>query len=214
MRSIARMRLLALVVALAVAATPAAAVARTRLNPFASSLGFEPERPRVVDADHPLFGRLIVEDVQEMPSRIGSVFAPISSELEFNAELRATFESAHMLAASPGEAQARLRIIWRQLDQPYHIGLSSHATVTVNYELSRIDSGEIIFSREIVTEAAFRGGNATIRARETARAAITANIASAALCIDRTAMQQAPQDCALRPVGSFSAPITVPVFHR
>ena len=208
------MRPIVLVVALAVASTPVAAFSRIPLDPFAGSLGFEPERPRAVGSDHPLFGRLIVEDVQSMPSRIGSVFNPVSSEREFNAALRATFESANMLASSPDQAQARLRITWRRFDSPMHIGLTSRATVAVNYELSRIDDGQVIFSREIVTEAEFRGGNATIRVKETGRAAISANIASAALCIDKAAMQQAPQDCALRPVGSFSAPITVPVFHR
>ena len=154
-----------------------------------------------------MFHRVIVEDVQNMPSRVGSIFTPVTDPREFNAALRSTLASANMLAQGAGDARARLRVTWRQFDLPFHIGLSSRATVAINYELSRIDNGQVVFSRVISTEAEAHGGNASTRAQGTGRAAILANIASVTLCLDKAAYGQEPADCAVSPVGSFSAPL-------
>lgn len=187
------------------------------LNPFSGSLGFAPERPRAVAPDHPLFGRITVEGVQGMPGRIGSFLMPVTSAAEFNDALRDTLAGANMLAASPGAARFRLRVSWRRFDLPFRISVSSRAQVAVHYELSRIDNGQVIFSREIATGAQARGGNAAERARGTGRAAVATNIASAALCLDKAAiLPPQQQSCLLSPVGSFSAPIavSVPVYRR
>lgn len=190
------------------AASPAVAGPRVSLLPFESGLGFAPARPQALQPDHPLFERVTVEPVQNMPGRIGSFLAPVTNPDEFNAALRQTLASANMLAG-PDTARARLRVTWRQFDLPFRIGLSSRAMVSVHYELSRIDNGQVIFEREIVTQAESRGGEASARARGTGRAAVLANIASLTLCLDKAAVQWAPSDCALRPTGRFSAPITV-----
>jgi len=189
-------------------AAPASAQTRVSLLPFEGQLAFAPEAPRTLPADHPLYARVIVEPVREMPGRIGSILVPITTPNEFNAALRQTLASANMLAG-PDTARTRLRVTWRRFDLPFRISISSRATVAVHYELSRIDTGEIIFAREIVTQADARGGDGSTRARGTGRAAILANIASLTLCLDKAAVQGAPADCALRSTGRFSAPITV-----
>lgn len=205
------MRIFAFLLLVMAATTPAAARPRISLDPFAGTLDFTPERPRAVGSDHPLYRRVVFEGVSAMPARVGPALTPVSNAGEFNSAVRDALAGAHLLAVSPGEARVRLRVTWRRFDLPFRIGFSSRATVAVNYELSRIDNGQVIFSREIVTEAQARGGNAATRARETGRAAITTNLASATLCLDRAAVQGAPVNCALRPIGQFSAPIVVPV---
>jgi hypothetical protein len=205
-----------LLMALICVAIPAQARRPVSLLPFANEIGFSPDLPRVLGAEHPLFQRVLLEDVQQMPGRIGSIFTPVTGPEEFNSALRSTLASANMLAPTQGSARTRLRITWRQFDLPFHIGFSSTATVAIDYELSRIDNGQVIFSRQILTRASARGGNAATRAQGTGRAAILANIASATLCLEKAAVEQAPADCALNPVGSFSAPITVaiPIYVR
>lgn len=205
------MRILAFMLLVMAATTPAAARPRIALDPFAGTLDFAPERPRAVGSDHPLYRRVLFESVSAMPARVGPAFTPVSNAGEFNAAVRDAFAGANLLAASPGEARVRLKVTWRRFDLPFRISLSSRATVAVNYELSRIDNGQVIFSREIVTEARATGGDAATRARETGRAAIATNLASATFCLDRAAVQGAPANCTLRPIGRFSAPIVVPV---
>lgn len=206
------MRVLLLVAMLGLA-IPAQARRPVSLLPFENDIRFSPDQPHVLGAEHPLFRRILLEDVQNMPGRVGSIFAPVTGPGEYNEALRRTLASANMLASTSGDAKARLRVSWRQFDLPFHIGIGSSATVAINYELSRIDNGQVIFSRQILTRASARGGNAATRAQGTGRAAILANIASATLCLEKAAVGQAPEDCAVNPVGSFSAPIAVAVPH-
>jgi hypothetical protein len=201
----------ALLLALISVAAPAEARRPVSLLPFESEISFSPDQPRVIGADHPLFRRISVENVQNMPGRIGSFLVAVTDPGEFNAALRSTLSSANLLAQTEGDARARLRVTWRQFDMPFHIGMSSRASVAINYELSRIDNGQVIFSREILTGAEFRGGNAATRAQGTGRAAVLANIASVTLCLEKAAYGQAPADCAVHAVGRFSAPIAVAV---
>lgn len=194
---------------LALAGTSAASAQSVSLRPFESRLGFVPQAPRAVDSQHPLFGRILLEDVQSMPRRVGSFLLPVTTSSEFNAAVRSTLASANMLARSASDARARLRVTWRQFDLPFRIGLSSRARVAVRYELSRIDNGQMIYSREIVTEAASRGGEASARARGTGRAAILTNIASMSICLEQAPFNPPSDACLVRPSGRFSAPITV-----
>jgi hypothetical protein len=193
--------------------TSAANAQSVSIRPFESSLGFAPQAPRPVDAQHPLFGRILLEDVQGMPTRVGSFLMPITRASEFNAALRSTLASANMLARSPGEARARLRVTWRRFDLPFRIGLTSRASVAVRYELSRIDNGQLIYAREIVTEMRARGGAGDARARGTGRAAILANIASLTLCLERAPFEPPSDRCYARPTGRFAAPITVVTYR-
>ncbi len=139
------------------------------LDPFKTSLGFAPQRPRAVDSRHPLFGRILVEDVEEMPDRVGAFLMSVTSRREFNTTVRTALASANFLAETPEQARVRLRITWRRFDLPFRIGFSSRATAALRYDLTRIDTGQVIFSREIETGAEFRGGNAYLRARGTGR---------------------------------------------
>lgn len=206
------MRTLMFLLLAVLGATAAPARSPVSLDPFSIALDFAPERPQPVSANHPLFRRVLVESVHGMPGRVGSFFAPVARPRDVDAALRGALAGANMLAQSPQDARARLRVTWRRFDLPFRIGFSSRAVAAVHYELSRIDNGQVIFSREIVTEAHARGGNATDRARGTGRAAIAANIASMAYCLDKAAVQGAPQDCALSPLGRFRAPIVAPVY--
>ena len=204
------MRALILFILLTFAA-PATAGTRVSLLPFESGLSFTPESPRAIQADHPLFRRIELEETENMPGRIGSFLTPITKPSEFNEALRSTLASANMLAETSDTARARLRVVWRQFELPFRISISSKAMVAIYYELSRLDNGQVIFSREIVTHAEARGGDGSTRARGTGRAAILANIASVTLCLQKAAFGQDPSNCALQTVGSFSAPITVAI---
>ncbi len=198
-----------LLLLLALAGTGAANAQRVSLHPFESNLGFAPQRPRAVDANHPLYGRILLEEVEAMPRRIGSFLLPVTNARELNEALRGTLASSNMLAGSAAAARARLRVTWRRFDLPFRIGFSSRATVAVHYQLSRIDTGQVIYAREIVTAAESRGGEASARARGTGRAAILTNLASLVLCLERAPFEPPSDACVVRPTGSFSAPITV-----
>ena len=186
------------------------------LVPFEAPVDFTPARPSTVSSEHPLFRRIAVGEIEGLTGRVGSALNPVSHAREINAALRSTLAGANMLAADGQAPRARLRVVWQQFALPFRIGLSSRATVTVRYELSRIDNGQVIFARDISTEVRSRGGDGATRARTTGRAAILANMASLAYCLERAAVAPAPADCALQPVGRFSAPITVvtPIYRR
>lgn len=196
---------------LLLAASPATAADRVSLRPFEGRMGFEPQALQPITSQHPLYGRILLEDVQAMPDRIGSFLMRVTSSSEFNQSLRSTLASANMLARSPAEARARLRVTWRRFHLPLQIGLTTRATAAVHYELSRIDNGQIIYSREIVTQAVGRGGNGAIRGQGTGRASILSNIASITHCLEQAPFTPPSDACILRPVGRFSAPIVVSV---
>jgi hypothetical protein len=199
---------------LLLSAVPAAADAKPNraLLPFEGRYGFGPEAPRALPADHPLYGRVILETAA---AGVHGQNAGAKSR-EWDEALRSTLASGNMLARDPADARVRLTVRWRSLDVPFRIGISSRATMAALYELRRIDTGQVIFSREIVTQVQARGGNAATRAKGTGHAAVAANLASAFLCMDKAAFGHAPANCALSPTGSFPAPIAVvtPVYRR
>lgn len=205
------MRTILAALLLALAASPVQARGPT-LDPYTAGIGFAPANPGVMASSHPLFHGLRIEAVQGMPDRVGSFALNVARRSDVDAALTAAFSKANMLAPTPGEARARLTIRWQSFELPFRIGLKSRAMVTIRYELRRIDTGQMVFSRTIVTEAEAKGGNAVDRARGTGRAAIAANIASAIHCLDLGSTGPLPRDCTLRPTGSFEAPIVVPTW--
>lgn len=78
-------------------------------------------------------------------------------------------------------------------------GTTNTAAVTIHYRLERIDNAQILFDRDITTSAKGGGVDASMRDNGIMRAAIAANFASAANCIDHAAYGSAPTDCALTP---------------
>lgn len=196
---------------------PAAAMAKpaVSLEPFNRGLSFTPEAPRPLPPEHPLYHRVALDPLAGVPARVGPVLNTIASGREFEDALRQSLIAANF-AASDGAPKARLTVTWLNFDAPMKISFSSSATSQLRYELRRIDNGELIFSRDIVTQTRASGGNAVDRFKGTGRAALQANIASALLCLDKAAYGTAPQDCALHPTGSFRAPImvAVPVYRR
>jgi hypothetical protein len=182
------------------------AKAPVALNPFAGGLSFS-ETPRPLPPDHPLYRRIMLEPIADLPDRIGSMLNPITSGRELSAAVAATLAAGNMSADSPSGAKVRLTVTWLPLDAPLKIGPGAKAIARVRYELRRIDNGQAIFAREIVTRTRSTGGNAADRYKGTARAAILANLASAIVCFDKAAIGIAPADCALEVGGQFSAPI-------
>ena len=67
-----------------------------------------------------------------------------------------------------------------------------------------IDDGRELFDRDVTTSAEGGGVDASMRDNGIVRAAIAANFASAANCLDRAAFGDAPGDCALTPRFSVS----------
>ena len=191
---------------LALAATPAAAKPALPLGPFQIVLPYAPESPKPLAPDHPLYRQIVLDPVQGMPKKIGGFLTPITNAEEFGDTLRTTLEQANMLASAGKRPGARLSVLWRSIDAPAKISFSSSATVTVTYLLRRVDTGQTIFQRDIVTLLKSKGGDASERLKGNARLAITANLASAIVCLDKAATGPAPADCALRPLGTFQAP--------
>ena len=191
-------------------AIPAQARRPVPLLPIRDPYHFSPDQPHVLGAEHPLFRR-ILPDRLNMPGRVGSHLHASDPRRRDESGTQEDLGERQYARLNVGRRRTRLRVSWRQFDLPFHIGISSTATVAINYELSRIDNGQVIFSREIRTRASARGGNAATRAQETRRAAILANIASSDSTSEKAAVEQAPEDCAVNPVGSFSAPIAVAV---
>jgi hypothetical protein len=179
----------------------AAPVAAKPLVPLAPPVGAAVHSvgagPRSVPADHPLRGRITVEPVAAMPKRVGSLLIPVAKPAEFDTALKLALEHSNMLAGPEAAPKARLHVTWRWLDAPAKIGFSAKARVAIAYELRRIDTGQTIFQREVTSEARTTGGgDASLRLRHNARAAIQRNIAGAITCLDLAAYGRAPADCA------------------
>ena len=168
-------------------------------------LSFAPAAPEAVSPDHPLYHRVAITPVSGMLARVGGTFTLATRPAEFDAALRDTLDRLNMLAQNPADARVRLTVAWGDLAVPFHVGFGSHAEAKIGYTLSRIDTGQPIFSREIVTKAEARGGDAVDREQENARLALATNLASMAVCIDQAAYGRAPADCALTPLATYHA---------
>jgi len=72
------------------------------------------------------------------------------------------------------------------------------ATASLRYELTRIDTGQMLFGRNVTTkiDGSRSGADGGMSTR---RAAIAVNFASAAACLDKAAYGRAPANCALTP---------------
>lgn len=194
-------------------AIPAAACAggNVPLVPFNSPIRFTPATPQVVPSDHPLAGKVRVDPISNMPNSVGGFLNVFVSAKELNGALGQSLAVAGMRASDERYAPFQLTVTWLEFDSPFKISFSSRATASLRYELRRVDSGAVIFQRDVTTSAQASGGNATDRQRGTARAALAANLAGAIRCLDLAAYGQAPANCAVSPTGSFAAPIAVVV---
>lgn len=173
----------------------------------AIGLPFAPETPRPVAATHPLYHHILVGEIEGLPSTIGSSslnFIRAAKRSSVNAALRETFQRMNLLALDDKAAHVRLEVSWGGNHTPFKIGTQNVTTTTLHYRLVRIDTGQILFNRDITTSAEGAGGDATMRDNGIVRASIAANFASAANCLDRAAFGTAPGDCALTPEFSVS----------
>jgi hypothetical protein len=201
------MRALSLFAAIAIA--PASAwAADVPLSPI--GLPFQPAAPKPVAPEHPLYHRIAIAPVADMPGVVGASatggIMGAAKRSSFEKALRETLAALNLLAPSEAEAKVRLSPRWISMDAPFKISFSSEATVRMGWSLTRIDNGQRIFDREIATSAQSRGGSGSERATGVGRVALMTNIASAARCIDQAAYGQAPQDCALTPGFTYRAP--------
>ncbi|WP_363738665.1 hypothetical protein [Sphingobium sp. LMA1-1-1.1] len=157
-------------------------------------LRYSPDTPVPVSPDHPLYNRVLIDPIEEMP---GSVRLSIARPSTINEGLKLTLEHLHMLAPTSAEAKVRLTARWVSYDGGGMLFGGKNATVTLHYRLTRIDSGAVIFDREIITKA--MADNKAGGPMPTLRAATAVNFASIAGCLDKAAFGRAPSDCALTP---------------
>lgn len=198
-----------LLAAAAIAFSPASAsAADVPLSPI--GLPFSPGAPRPVAPDHPLYHRIALDAVADMPGVVGtSATAGImgaARRSSFEKALRETLDKLNLLAPSEAEAKVRLSPRWIGMDAPFKISFASDATVRMGWRLTRIDNSQRIFDRDIATSAESKGGSGSERATGVGRVALMTNIASAMRCIDLAAYGQAPQDCTLTPGFTYHAP--------
>lgn len=185
--------------ALALIATPAIAKDDVGLSPI--GLPFGPEGPRRLPTDHVLTGTILLDGMDALPEKLG----PAKRD-KFVTAVNETLGQLGMLATDPTKARFRLTPVWIGLDSPFKISFKNRATVHMSWRLTRIDTGQTIFSRQIDTSAESSGGDASARVRGIERIALMTNIASAAVCLDKAAYGNAPTNCALTPGFTYRAP--------
>ena len=170
-------------------------------------LPFAPETPTPVASTHPLHHRVEIGEIEGLPPTVGSSalnFIAAAKRSSINAALRETFERMNLLAPNATTARVRLTTSWRGSRTPFRIATHNAATATLHYRLVRIDNGQVLFDREVTTSAEGGGVDASMRDNGIIRAAIAANFASVANCLDHAAFGTAPEDCALTPRFSVS----------
>lgn len=192
----------------ALAITPVAAAPGGRqsdsLPMVAIGLPFSPESPHPVAATHPLYHRVAIAEIADLPATVGSsplnFFMAAAKRSSINKALRESFERMNLLAPDDASARVRLTVTWGQGRAPFRIATHNEASATLHYRLVRIDNGQILFDRAITTSAKGGGVDASMRDVGIVRAAIAANFASAANCLDHAAFGTTPADCALIPM--------------
>lgn len=190
----------------ALVAVPAGAVAND-IPMVAIGLPFAPETPRPVAATHPLYRHVEIGEIEGLPATIGSSalnFIKAAKRSSVNTALRDSFQRMNLLAPDAGAAHVRLSVRWIGSRTPFHIGSHNTTTATLQYRLTRIDTGQVLFDREITTAAEGGGVDASMRDNGIVRAAIATNFASAANCLDHAAFGKAPSECALTPKFTVS----------
>lgn len=168
----------------------------------AIGLPFAPQTPVPVAPTHALFQDVAVGGIEGLPPTIKSSrlnFVAAANRESVNEGLRETFRRMNLLATPARPARKRLEVRWGGVRTPFHIGTSNTAVATLHYRLARVDSGQVLFDREITTAVKGGGADASTRDNGIVRAAIAANFASAASCIERAAYGPVPADCALTP---------------
>jgi hypothetical protein len=194
-----------LLAATAILALPTQTIAED-LPMVAVGLPFAPETPTPVKASHALYHDVDVGEIEGLPSTIKSSkfnFVAAAKRESVNTALRESFRRMNMLAEGvPG--RKRLIVKWLGSHTPFRIGGTNTADVTIHYQLVRVDSGNTLFDRDITTSVEGGGVDASMRDNGIVRAAIAANFASAANCLDRASYGTAPNDCALVPRFSVS----------
>ena len=173
------MKKILIVMCLAAGATPGAAAAQSAVPLQPIGLPFAPESPKPLSSDHPLFQRVALDPVADMPRKVGKFLLPITSATEVNEALRQTLQRANMLAPPGIQPKARLLVRWGGLHAPSTISFSSEARATLSYTLIRLENGEELFRRDISTVSRSKGGDAADRLKGNARLAILTNLASA-----------------------------------
>lgn len=168
----------------------------------AIGLPFAPESPRPVAETHPLYRHVAVDAIEGLPASVGSSplnFIHAAKRSSVDAALQESMRRMNLLAPDGMPAHVRLSVRWGGSRTPFHIGSHNVASATLHYRLVRIDDGRLLFDRDITTSVAGGGADASMRDNGIVRAAIAANFASAANCLDRAAYGTAPADCALTP---------------
>lgn len=173
----------------------------------AIGLPFAPETPKAVASTHPLYQRIEIGEIENLPPTVRSStlnFIAAAKRSSVNKALRESFQRMNLLAPNATAARARLIVRWQGSHTPLRIATRNVATVTLRYRLVRMDNGQILFDREIVTSAEGGGADAVMRDNGIVRAAIATNFASAAHCLDHAAFGMEAQDCALVPQFSVT----------
>ena len=123
------------------------------LSPIGFS--FSPSAPAPLKPDHPLYRRIALEQVADMPGVVGGKatlgLAGAAKRSSFEKALRETMNKLNMLATTDAEAKVRLSPRWIDMDAPFKISFSSRASVTMGWSLTRIDNGQLLFKRDITT---------------------------------------------------------------
>lgn len=178
-----------------------APAARADIPLVAIGLPFAPEAPHPVASDHPLYHRVQVGEIVDLPGMIRFSAAPPG---RVHKALRETLEQMNLLAPTDADAKVKLVATWGGLDSPAKFLMpGTQTSATLSYRLSRLDNGQILMDRTITTTLAGKG-SAYDGGMGMARGAIAANFASAAMCMDKAAYGHAPQDCALQPLYGVS----------
>ena len=173
--------------------------------PLRPEIIFGPNGPRLLPEEHVLRGHVSIEPIAGAPEKIGKLLLPITNARELNEGLKQSLAHSGMLAQGDAQPVFRLVATWQSFDAPAKVSFSSHATVTVHYQLQRVDTGAIIFARSITTTSESRGGEGSDRLKGVARMAILTNFASADACLDKAAYGAAPLECALKPAVTYRA---------
>lgn len=182
------------------------AAAANDIPMMAIGLPFAPESPAPVAETHELYQQIDVEEIVGLPSAVKSSslnFIAAAKRSSINKALVASLKRMNMLALDPATAKARLFVTWRGIEPPVR-GSRNAATVKLHYRLVRVDTGEQLFEREVTTSAEGRGVDLVQLENGLARAAIAANFASIANCLDRAPSGTAPANCALTPQFSVN----------
>ncbi len=188
-------------IAAAIGTTPVYA-GRGDIPMVAIGLPFSPETPTPVGPTHALYRDIEIEEIHDLPPTIKSStlnFIAAAKRSSVNAALRESFSRMNLAAIGQTPGRKRLIATWVGERTPFHIGAHNASVVTIHYRLERVDNGNILFDRDITTSVNGTGGSASMRDNGVVRAAIAANFASAANCLDHAAYSAAPADCALTP---------------